>query len=579
MQTIIEFHQISHKFQDKLIFNRFTHVLNLHDKMGILRINTHKEKIFYQLIKNTLVPDSGSIYVNESRKIEFLDSSIDWDEEEVSLDYILKTSKQDLAICLKYSILLGFEKETLKLPIKKIPKEMRYTLKVISILAKEPDFLIIYEPIDFLNLLNQIFLENILKKYFLNKGFLIISNDYEILKNTCKSIHILEEEKLQPFIEKEENKKIKFYIKPLKNSNFGSIKRILNFLKKLYEKDLLKTHMEIRIPTLNSFNLEVNLVLKRNQNYALISSFKENAKEFLLTITGKTEPINGSYKWFVKNINYLSLDAIENLDKNINLKDLITFFSIGDASKLNLFFDLFNLQKIPLDVPIREIDIKTFYKIYIIFSILQNHEILILEEPEKYLNWIELKKFVLILKKLDSTIICYSNHRSFLKECSHNVLEVQLKKIYNTKKSPDEYFRIKSDFIKQEFKENLQKVIQYLIFSEKSQDTKKNGYIPFKVKNSEDLLSKKKALLLFFDKGYRERKREIASLKEELKKMEEYLKDLERKRDELWYYIDKYKLYTQENYDKMNKINKRLEELELKWYELQKKLEELEQQY
>lgn len=580
-QFLIEFKNIEYKIKEKIILKNFNLIISPKEKIGILQNDSQREAIFYNLIKNNIQPDSGNLQIEPSLKVEFLDSStLDWNEEDIALEYLIKNSKQDTFVCIKYASLFGFTHNVLELPIKNFPKSTHYILKLISVLAKEPDYIIVFQPTLFLNVINQILLEKILKKYFNSKGFLIISNDLEILENSCDVIYFLKEDKLQTYQESSKNHKNFFSkINLLKMSLTNS--RISLFIKRLFSinKTILKANFKVNDPTISPFSIEAKLKLKSFRKYTMIGIFGENIKLLIRTIIGEIKPTEGDYKWLISKLDYVNIETIENLNQNLSWKDLAQFHYIFDLSKLTHLLRYFDLETLNLYDSIKNSNIKIIYKMNLIFALFRNNDVLILEYPEQLLTFNELKRLGYLLQHRDQTILCISNNRSFINTFAPNVIEVQTHKIYNLQIRPKRYFLIKKSIVEKEFKNNTSQVTRSFFSYNKAFNPKINGTSPVNVREPNDLLKKKKALLLFFDKSYRERKKEIAFLREELKKMGNFLKDIEKKREELLDYINKNRLYTPENYEKMKQLDKTLEELELRWYELQKKLDELEQQY
>ncbi len=575
MQSIIEFKNIDYATKEKTIFKNFNLSINSKKKLGILERDTDRETIFYNLIKKNIQPESGTLHIEPSYKIEFLDLSIDWEEKDLAIDYLIKTSKQDPFICMRYASFFGFNHSILEMPIKDFPNSARYTLKMISILAKEPDFMILFQPTVFLNLISQLILEKILKTYWHSKGVLLISNDLEILQSYCDEIYFLEEHKFQLYKESYKNQYKKNY--PALIKTLSDILSFRSWIKRIFwiNKTILKTNFIMKDPLISPFTVEAKLKFQMYKKYALIGIFRENIKLFLHTISGNIIPLEGNYEWLTKEIGYLNKETIQNLNQNLKWKDLGNLYFI-DLTKLSNLLIFFELQNINLNDQIKNSNLKTQYKMYFIFLILQKKDVLVIEYPEKVLSFDELNQLGYILKHFDRTVICTSNNRSFIDSFASNIVEVQTKKIYDPQMNPKQYFSIKKILVENEFQKDISKIFGNFSSQKHDFSYKKNGHSPFQIKNPNDLFEKKKALLLFFDKEYRERKREISILKEELRKMEKILKEIEKKRDELWEYINQNQLYTSENYEKMKQLNKRLQELELKWYELQKKLEELE---
>ena len=75
-------------------------------------------------------------------------------------------------------------------PIGDLSGGFRTRVKLTAMLLKEPNFLILDEPTNYLDLSTLILLENFLQDF--NGGFLIVSHDREFIKKTCE--HTLEVE-------------------------------------------------------------------------------------------------------------------------------------------------------------------------------------------------------------------------------------------------------------------------------------------------------------------------------------------------------------------------------------------------
>jgi ATP-binding cassette subfamily F protein 3 len=632
MKPIIDIKNLSYHIGVKTIFDNVSFTINQGDTLGIIGKNGVGKTTLYKLIKREIQPDSGEIIFNKNIKLGFLDQFDNGNEEELVIDYIIKTSKQDPWICYKFCFKLGIDSELLTLPISKLSNGYKMRVKLASILSTEPDFLFLDEPTNYLDLDTQLFLENILLEFKeKQKGYFIISHDREFLLRTCESTleitknyfqyfkgnvneylewkqkqidSIIDTKKeIQKKKEKLENFIHRFKAKATKSSQAKSKEKLLKKIQEVpIQEQFLKTERNaffkfMNVPKQRGIIFECNmktgykekivsdkveLYLSGSEKYAIIGPNGEGKSTFLKTIMGIIEPIEGYYKWQKnKTVGYYSNDLIMKFNPDETVLEILIKFaspltSINDIKKMAgmmLFYET------DLEKKVSVLSGGERVRLYLTGLLLQKNDILILDEPNTHLDFETTENLALALKEFDGTVFFVSHDRTFVKTVATKIIEVRNQKIRVYPGDYEDYVYHKRKEIYQDYELSESDLVLYNLLQKAPKEQKKNGKSPLPKINPEDPSSNKKSLILYFDKGYKERKKEIRKLREELREMEKVLKELEQKRDELWNYIEKNNLHTPENYQRMQIINERLQELENKWYELQSRLDELENLY
>ncbi|GIX42489.1 MAG: ABC transporter ATP-binding protein [Leptospiraceae bacterium] len=633
MKPLIDIKNLSYHIGSRTIFDNISFTINQGDTIGVIGKNGVGKTTFYRLIKKEIEPDSGEIIYNKNAKFGFLDQLEDWEEEEIVIDYIIKSSKQDPWICYKYCFKLGLTSELLTVPLHELSSGYKMRVKLAAVLSTEPDFLFLDEPTNYLDLDTQLFLERILEDLKnQKKGYFIISHDREFLLRTCENTleitqnyfqyfkgnvnlylewkqkqidSVIETQKeIQKKKEKLESFINRFKAKATKSSQAKSKEKQLQRIQEvpLKEHFLLQEKKAffqfINVPIQRGIIFECNmstgygnkiisnnveLYLSGSEKYAIIGPNGEGKTTFLKTIAGIIPPIEGYYRWQKnKRLGYYSNEMVNQLDNNLKVIDILLNFSNKNTSlnEIKKIAGIMLFQEQDFEKKVTYLSGGERVRLFLAGLLLQKNDILILDEPNTHLDFETTENLALALKEFDGTVFFVSHDRTFVKTIATKIIEVFNKKIQVYPGNYEDYVYHKRLEVEKEHLSSNTDIVAYHILQLSNKQnqgkTKKNGTSPLPSTNPDDPLSNKKALLLYFDKNYKARKKEIRKLREELREMEKVLKELEQKRDELWNYIEENGLHTPENYEKMQKINERLEELENKWYELQSRLDELE---
>lgn len=268
-KKIIEMKNVSKQYGDKIILDNFSHSFARGSKIGIIGKNGVGKTTFLKILENKENIDSGIIERGETVNIgHFKQGGINFKEELRVIDFVkeiadyfpLSNGKQ--LIASQFLEMFLFTLETQYTPIAKLSGGERKRLQLLSVLFKNPNFLILDEPTNDLDLPTLTVLENFLNEY--QGCLLIVSHDRYFMDKVTDELMIFEGEgKTSWFIgnytqyylqkkelentkdEKEKSKKIN--ISPSINEEINKTKK-LSFKEKreleLLEKEIPKLEKE-----------------------------------------------------------------------------------------------------------------------------------------------------------------------------------------------------------------------------------------------------------------------------------------------------------------------------------------------
>ncbi len=177
-KTILEIKNITKSFDDNTIIKPFNYVFKSGEKLGIIGPNGAGKTTFLKLISGKLNPDSGEIIKGINTEIAVFDQlGATLDPEKRIIDTIKEFGENiriDNGKYLSAGQLLEkflFPSSVHSIPVKKLSGGEKRRLQLISILIKNPNFLIFDEPTNDLDIKTLSILEDFLCDF---KGCLIV---------------------------------------------------------------------------------------------------------------------------------------------------------------------------------------------------------------------------------------------------------------------------------------------------------------------------------------------------------------------------------------------------------------------
>ncbi|MCW7480843.1 ABC-F family ATP-binding cassette domain-containing protein [Leptospira kanakyensis] len=206
-KTILEIHNLKKGIADKLLINDFTYTFKAKERLGIIGPNGIGKSTLLNLMSGRVTPDSGFIKPGMNTKVGYFDqTSSELPLERNVLDYIkdvagemIETESGEKISASKMLERFLFDGKLQYTPIAKLSGGERRRLFLVQILMTGPNFLILDEPTNDLDIQTLSVLESFLDEF--PGTVVIVSHDRYFLDRTAESLLIFRKEgKLDHYI-------------------------------------------------------------------------------------------------------------------------------------------------------------------------------------------------------------------------------------------------------------------------------------------------------------------------------------------------------------------------------------------
>lgn len=198
-KKIIEMKEVSKRFGDKVILNDFSHIFGRKDKIGIIGKNGVGKTTFLKMIEGSEASDQGTIETGETLKIGyFKQEGIRFDEGERAIDFVkdlaesFPLSNGKNLSASQFMELFLFSPEQQYTHISKLSGGEKRRLQLLSVLFENPNFLILDEPTNDLDLPTLTVLEDFLNDFA--GCLMVVSHDRYFMDKVSDELMIFEGE-------------------------------------------------------------------------------------------------------------------------------------------------------------------------------------------------------------------------------------------------------------------------------------------------------------------------------------------------------------------------------------------------
>lgn len=206
-KTILEIHNLKKGIADKLLINDFTYTFKAKERLGVIGPNGIGKSTLLNLMAGRITPDSGYIKPGMNTKVGYFDqTSSELPLDRNVLDYIkdvagemIETESGEKISAAKMLERFLFDGKLQYTPIAKLSGGERRRLFLVQILMTGPNFLILDEPTNDLDIQTLSVLESFLDEF--PGTVVIVSHDRYFLDRTAESLLIFRKEgKLDHYI-------------------------------------------------------------------------------------------------------------------------------------------------------------------------------------------------------------------------------------------------------------------------------------------------------------------------------------------------------------------------------------------
>lgn len=194
---VLEIDAVSKNYGDKTIIDNFTYIFRKQERIGIVGKNGTGKTTFLNLITGKLTPDSGLIIKGETTRFGYYrQEGLVFNEEQRVIDLVkevaevISLSNGTTVTASKFLELFGFDAALQYSFIRKLSGGERKRLQLLKVLIANPNFLILDEPTNDLDIVTLNTLEDFLERF--GGCLLIVTHDRYFLDKLADHLFIFE---------------------------------------------------------------------------------------------------------------------------------------------------------------------------------------------------------------------------------------------------------------------------------------------------------------------------------------------------------------------------------------------------
>ncbi|MDP6360246.1 MAG: ABC-F family ATP-binding cassette domain-containing protein, partial [Planctomycetota bacterium] len=476
MKTVLQINDLDKRYGPQVIFDKASVTLCLEHKIGVIGRNGAGKSTLCKIILGDEEADHGEVVEASELQLSYLEQHDPFQPEESVLGFLMRyTGKEDWQ-CGKLAGLFQMKGEMLEQSIGSLSGGFQTRVKLTSMLLRDPNFLVLDEPSNYLDLKTLILLENFLRDF--NGGFMIVSHDREFLKRTCECTmeierggislypgsveefldykerqHDLaerhnenveaEQKRLQRFVDR-------FRAKATKAAQAQSKLKQIERLEKIEIEHPIRT-VRIRIPkvddkkgvALNVKNLaigypgitvadDVHLDIDRGKRVAILGDNGEGKTTFLRTLANDLDKISGDFRWghglkpayYAQHV-YASVNPVDDIETYLTKR---AAQGVTRQEILNMAGSfLFGGDDVKKSVTVLSGGERA--RLCLAGLLLSKNPVLLLDEPTSHLDFDTVEALGYALRDYNGTIFFTSHDRTFVSLVADQIIEVQDGKI------------------------------------------------------------------------------------------------------------------------------------------------------
>jgi len=472
MPAILQLKNIHKAFGPRIIFDAANATLTTEQKAGFIGRNGAGKSTLCKIIIGQEPADSGEVIQSADLRLSYLEQHDPFTPEETVLDFLQRHSGQEAWRCGKVAGRFQLKHELLQANIKNLSGGYQTRVKLASMLLREPNFLILDEPSNYLDLKTLILLEQFLQDF--DGGFLIVSHDREFLKKTCD--HTLEAENGQLTLypgtveeylvfkqEQQEQairtnatieskrKQLQLFVDRFhaKASKAAQARSKMKQIEKLKPIDLAaaQSNVQIKIPAVphrqgvalrcEEFAIgypeklvaeKIHMHVDHGAHVAVLGDNGQGKTTLLRTLASDLPPKAGSFRWgYNCEIAYYAQHVVSALNPQ---HDVVTHLERHAATsvtrqELLAMAGSFLFKGNDVKKPVSVLSGGECARLCLAGLLLMKRSVLLLDEPTNHLDFETVEALGAALRQFQGTIFFISHDRTFVNLVATEIVEVK----------------------------------------------------------------------------------------------------------------------------------------------------------
>ncbi len=455
-------------------------------KIGVIGRNGAGKSTLFRILVGEEEPDEGKIVRRPASRLGYLEQHAPYRPEETAIGFLERYSGKPSWECAKMASRFAVKNELHATPISGLSEGYRMRVRLAGMMLRDPDFLLMDEPTNYLDLHTLLLLERFLETF--RGGWLIISHDREFLKRTCTETVEVERGKLtqypggiEAYLEykekrleqaENENRKIDARKRHLqtfvdrfryKASKASQAQSKLKQIARLHSIEIAHpmSGVEIRIPTekikkgvavrMEELSIgypgkvvakDVTLDVERGRHVAILGDNGAGKTTLLRTLAGSLAPLGGAYRWgqdlAVAYYGQAVFDAMDPHDRVDAYLARMAAPGVTTEDVLEMAGNFLFRDK-EIEKRVENLSGGERARLCLAGLLLSKSTVFLLDEPTNHLDFETVEALGLALREHPGTVLFVSHNRTFVNLVATAVLEVKDGAVRNFPGTYEEY--------------------------------------------------------------------------------------------------------------------------------------------
>lgn len=476
MSVLLQIRDIHKAYGTVIILDGATVSFNDNQKIGVIGRNGAGKSTLCRIITGHEHADEGKITRNSQLRLSYLEQHDDFKPDETVLDYLMRKTEREHWECGEMAARFQIQNEVLDFPVKKLAGGYQTRVKLTAMLLTNPNFLVLDEPSNYLDLSTLILLENFLREF--PSGCLVVSHDREFLKRTCDHTLEVEHGKLTLYpgdveeyfefkeeqiaqkqahnvgVEKKRAQLEEFVARFKAKASMASraqskVKQIAKL--KTIEIAHPMSNVRIHIPRVEPkagvaleckdlaigypdkvIGSHIDLTIDRGQRVAILGDNGEGKTTFMRTIAGDLPAKGGSFRWGSGlKIAYYAQHVFSSLHPADDVYAHLSRVCASDVTNQEILTmaGCFLFKGDDTKKKVKVLSGGERARLILAGLLLTKSHVLLLDEPTNHLDFETVEALARALKDFAGTVFFISHDRTFVNLVATSILEVKKGKI------------------------------------------------------------------------------------------------------------------------------------------------------
>jgi ATP-binding cassette, subfamily F, member 3 len=473
MENLIQLQQGEKSYGSKHLFEGASFAVNSGEHVGVIGPNGAGKSTLFRILIGDEALDRGQVVKSRQLRLGYLAQHDDWNPEETIEQFISRDSVLPVWELKALGRGLGLEQGHYDRPISTFSGGYRMRAKLLQLIGRKPNLMLLDEPTNYLDLETLMVLEKFLQGF--DGAFLLISHDREFLRRTTD--HVLEIEdggmtkyngSIDDYFEQKELLRRQLEARAMsleekrrqildfvarfgaKATKASQAQSRLKSLEKMETVDVkpLPVSARIRIPPpartgklvmqVKSADLgygerkvleRVDLTLAAGDHLAVVGLNGAGKSTLLKALAGRLAPLSGAIETgYEVTLAYFAQHVAEELDPDDTVLKALERKSHRDVLPQeildlagSLLFSGDEVRK-----PIRVLSGGERSRVALGQVLLQKATCLVLDEPTNHLDFQTVEALTQALQSFAGSLIVVSHDRSFIRRVGTKILEIHL---------------------------------------------------------------------------------------------------------------------------------------------------------